>query len=116
MVLATKLPPALLTETSVVVASSDRTLLPVLVLATEGSAPGVVLLSAGTRRQDQSHFMTPSSCQPTQSQHGDLTDSAAKLTTVTEPYGDPIRRTTQTGYVCVLRSRAKQTMICVTLE
>ena len=62
-------------------------------LATEGSAPGVVSLPAGTRRQDQSHFMTPGSCQPTQSQHGDLTDSAAKLTTVTEPYGDPISRT-----------------------
>ena len=58
-----------------------------------GSAPGVVSLPAGTRRQDQSHFMTPGSCQPTQSQHGDLTDSAAKLTTVTEPYGDPISRT-----------------------
>ena len=40
--------------------------------------------------------MTPGSCQPTQSQHGDLTDSAAKLTTVTEPYGDPIRRTRRT--------------------
>ena len=49
-------------------------------LATVGSAPGVVSLPAGTRRQEQSHFMTPGSCQPTQSQHGDLTDSAAKLT------------------------------------